>query len=54
MTTNSKMRKHVDNTSVFEIFLFDIQTDTTLTVNQAHTIALPAAIEGKRSGAKDS
>ena len=43
---------YVDNTSVFEIFLFDIQTDTTLTVNQAHTIALPAAIEGKRSGAK--
>ena len=43
---------YVDNSSVFEIFLFDIQTDTTLTVNQAHTIALPAAIEGKRSGAK--
>ena len=43
---------YVDNTSVFEIFLFDIQTDTTLTVNQAHTIALPAAIEGNRSGAK--
>ena len=43
---------YVDNTSVFEIFLFDIQTDTSLTVNQAHTIALPAAIEGKRSGAR--
>jgi len=43
---------YVDNTSVFEIFLFDIQTDTSLTVNQAHTIALPAVIEGKSSGAR--
>ena len=43
---------YVDNTSVFEIFLFDIQTDTSLTVNTAHTIALPAVIEGKSSGAR--
>ena len=43
---------YVDNTSVFEIFLFDIQTDTSLTINQAHTIALPAVIEGKSSGAR--
>ena len=32
--------------------MIDIQTDTQLTVNQAHTIALPAVIEGARSGAK--
>tara|TARA_B100001250_G_scaffold96842_1_gene81098 strand:- start:1244 stop:8341 length:7098 start_codon:yes stop_codon:yes gene_type:complete len=43
---------YVDATSVYELFLFDIQTDVQLTVNQAHTIALPAIIEGARSGAK--
>jgi len=43
---------YVNNTSVFEIFLFDIQTDTSLTINQAHTIALPAVIEGSSSGAR--
>ena len=43
---------YVDATSVWELFLIDIQTDTQLTVNQAHTIALPAVIEGARSGAK--
>ena len=43
---------YTGNSSVFEIFLFDIQTDTELTINQAHTIALPAVIEGKSSGAR--
>ena len=40
------------NTSVFELSLFDIQTNTNLTVNTAHTIPLPAVIEGARSGAR--
>ena len=40
------------DTSVFDLFLFDIQTDTQLTINQAHTIALPAVIEGISSGAR--
>ena len=43
---------YVDASSVWELFLIDIQTDTQLTVNQAHTIALPAVIEGSRSGAR--
>ena len=43
---------YVDDTSVFELYLFDIQTDTKLTINQAHTIAVPAIVEGSRSGAK--
>ncbi len=40
------------DTSVFDLFLFDIQTDTELTVNQAATIALPAYIQGASSGAR--
>ena len=40
------------DTSVFDLFLFDIQTDTQLEVNQAATIALPAYIEGASSGAR--
>ena len=40
------------DTSVFELSLFDIQTNTNLTVNTAHTIPLPAVIEGARSGAR--
>ena len=43
---------YTGNASVFEVFLFDIQTDTKLTINQAHTIALPAVIEGRNSGAR--
>ena len=43
---------YTGDSSVFEIFLFDIQTDTELTINQAHTIALPAVIEGRNSGAR--
>ena len=43
---------YTDNASVFELFLFDIQTDTQLTINTAHTIALPAVIEGVSSGAR--
>ena len=40
------------DTSVFDLFLFDIQTDTQLEVNQAVTIGLPAYIEGASSGAR--
>ena len=43
---------YTGDTSVYEIYLFDIQTDTQLTLNQAHTIALPAVIEGASSGAR--
>ena len=41
-----------DNSSVFELFLFDIITDTKLTINQAITQGVPALIEGQRSGAR--
>ena len=43
---------YTGNGSVFELFLYDIQSDTKLTLNQAHTIALPAVIEGRNSGAR--
>ena len=43
---------YTGDTSVYEIYLYDIQTDTQLTLNQAHTIALPAVIEGASSGAR--
>ena len=43
---------YTGNVSVFELFLFDIQTDVSLTLNQAHTIPLPAVIEGASSGAR--
>ena len=43
---------YTGNGSVFELFLYDIQSDTKLTLNQAHTIALPAVIEGRSSGAR--
>ena len=43
---------YTGDVSVFDLFLFDIQTDTSLTINQAHTIALPAVIEGSSSGAR--
>jgi len=43
---------YTGDVSVFDLFLFDIQTDTSLVLNQAHSIALPAIIEGSSSGAK--
>ena len=43
---------YTGDASVFEIFLFDIQTDTQLTINQAHSISLPAVVEGRNSGAR--
>ena len=38
--------------SSFDLFLFDIQTDTEITLNSAVTVAVPALVEGKRSGAR--
>jgi hypothetical protein len=41
-----------DDTSVFELALFDVQTFTDLTLNQELVIDAPALIEGKNSGAR--
>jgi len=41
-----------DASSSFDLFLFDIQTDTEITLNSALAIDAPALIEGKRSGAR--
>lgn len=41
-----------DASSTFDLYLFDIQTDTEITLNQTLTISAPALIEGKNSGAK--
>ena len=43
---------YTGDVSVFELMLLDIQTDVSLTINQSHTIALPAVIEGASSGAR--
>jgi len=41
-----------NNSSVYELFLYDIVTDTSITINQAITQNAPALIEGSRSGAR--
>ena len=38
--------------SSFDLFLFDVQTDTEITLNNTLTISAPALVEGKRSGAR--
>ena len=38
--------------SSFDLFLFDIQTDTEITLNNTLSLSAPALIEGKRSGAR--
>ena len=43
---------YTGDVSVFELMLFDIQTDVSLTINQSHTISLPAVVEGASSGAR--
>mgnify|MGYP001280585806 CR=1 FL=1 len=43
-----KVRDH----DLYNLYLFDIQTDTTVTINTTTTLAVPALIEGSRSGAK--
>ena len=39
-------------TSSFDLFLFDIQTDTEITLNSTLSISAPALVEGSRSGAR--
>ena len=39
-------------TSSFDLFLFDIQTDTEITLNNTLSLSAPALVEGKRSGAR--
>ena len=39
-------------TSSFDLFLFDIQTDTEITLNNTLAISAPALVEGSRSGAR--
>lgn len=41
-----------DDSSRFDLYLFDIQTDTQLTLNSELTISAPALVEGARSGAR--
>ena len=43
---------YTGDTSVYELYLMDIQTDTQLVLNKAHTISVPAIVEGASSGAK--
>ena len=42
---------YTGDTSVFEAFLFDIQTDGKIGINQGLTISTPAYIQGMQSGA---
>ena len=39
-------------TTTFDLYLFDIQTDTEITLNQELDISAPALIEGRNSGAR--
>jgi hypothetical protein len=43
---------YLNDTSVFNLYLFDIQTDTQITLNQTITTGTPALIEGNNSGAR--
>jgi hypothetical protein len=43
---------YADATSSFDLFLFDVQTDTEITLNNTLSISAPALVEGKRSGAR--
>jgi hypothetical protein len=43
---------YTNNASQFDLYLYDIQTDTEITLNQSLSISAPALIEGKNSGAK--
>jgi len=44
--------EYVNNASQFDLYLYDVQTDTEITLNQALSVSAPALIEGKNSGAK--
>ena len=41
-----------DDTTKYEVRLYDVQTFTTLTVNTAQTLTTPVRVKGARSGAK--
>ena len=41
-----------NNSSVYELFMYDIVTDTSITINNAISLNAPALIEGSRSGAR--
>ena len=41
-----------NNSSVYELFMYDIVTDTSITINNAISQNAPALIEGSRSGAR--
>ena len=43
---------YTNNSSVYELFLYDIVTDTSITINNAISLNAPALIEGSRSGAR--
>ena len=43
---------YADAASTFDLFLFDIQTDTEIVLNQTLSLSAPAVVEGKRSGAR--
>ena len=43
---------YVDASSTFDLFLFDIQTDTEITLNEELSLSAPALVEGKRSGSR--
>ena len=38
--------------SVFDLYLFDVETDTEITLNETLSVSAPAFIQGKRSGAR--
>ena len=48
-TTNAN---YTGNETQFDLFLWDIQTDTTVTISTTTTLSVPALIEGSRSGAR--
>ena len=41
-----------NSASSFDLFLWDIQTDTEITLNNTLSVSAPALVEGKRSGAR--
>lgn len=43
---------YADASSSFDLYLFDIQTDTELTLNETLALSAPALVEGARSGAR--
>jgi hypothetical protein len=44
--------EYLNKSSQFDLYLYDVQTDTEITLNQSLSISTPALIEGKNSGAR--